>query len=76
MLSTRTVREVTDTVSQESAAWRTRALSQAPVASLFLDTVDEPVRRWGQKPGVRWGWALGEEGRQGLRSLSPTKRER
>jgi len=40
-----------------------------------MDTVDEPVRRWGQKPGVCCGGAIGEEGRKGLLSLSFTKRE-
>jgi hypothetical protein len=46
------------------------------VASLFIAPVYEPVRRWGQKPGVLGVWASCEEGRKVLWSLSTTKRER
>jgi putative transposase len=45
------------------------------VASLFIETVYEPLRRWGQKTGVLCVWAICEEGRKVLLSLSTTTRE-
>ena len=70
-----TVRERTDTLSQEYEALRRRDLRGEPVAYLFMDTGYEPLRRWGNKTG---GWcvgAIGEDGRKVLLSLSPTTRE-
>src|SRR5262249_23051865 len=75
VLSQRTVSELTDTLSQESEAWRPRALSHETVASLFIDTGYEPLRRWGQKTGVLGVGASCEEGRKVLLRLSPTNRE-
>jgi transposase-like protein len=54
---------------------RTRDLNGEAVAYLFSDTVYEPLRRWGNKTGVRCVWALGEDGRKVLLSLSTTTRE-
>jgi hypothetical protein len=51
-------------MSQEYEAWRTRDLSQEPVAYLFIAPVYEPLRRWGQKTGVLCVWAICEEGRK------------
>jgi transposase-like protein len=75
VLSKSTVSELTDTVSEEYEAWRTRDLSQDPVAYLFIDTVYEPLRRWGQKTGVLCVWAICEDGRKVLLSLSTTNSE-
>jgi transposase-like protein len=75
VLSKRTVSELTDRLTQEYAACRTRELSGAAVASLFIDTVYEPLRRGGNKTGVLCVWALCAEGRKGLRSLSTPNRE-
>ena len=75
VLSKSTVSEIAQSLTDEYDALRTRDLRQEPVASLFIATVYEPLRRWGQKTGVRCVWALGEEGRKGLLSLSPTKSE-
>jgi transposase-like protein len=75
ILSKSTVSELTDTLSQEYEAWRTRDLSQEPVAYLFIDTVYEPLRRWGQKTGVLCVWAICEDGRKVLLSLSTTNSE-
>src|SRR5258706_12364488 len=74
VLSKSTVSELTDTLSQEYETWRTRDLSTEAVAYLFMDTVYEPLRRWGQKTGVRWGWGIWEEGGKVLLMLSTTKR--
>ena len=75
VLSKSTVSELTETLSQEYEAWRTRDLSQEPVAYLFIDTVYEPLRRWGQKTGVLCVWAICEDGRKVLLSLSTTNSE-
>lgn len=75
VLSKRTVSERTDTWSEESEAWRRRDLSNETGAYLFIDTVYEPLRRWGQKTGVLCVWALGEDGRKVLLSLSTTNSE-
>jgi putative transposase len=74
-LSKRTVSELTGTVSEEYEAWRTRELSKEGVAYRFIDTLSEPLRRWGQKTGVLGVGALGEEGHKVLGSRSTTKSE-
>jgi putative transposase len=75
VLSKSTVSELTDTLSQEYEAFRTRDLSGEPVAYLFIDTVYEPLRRWGNKTGVLCVWAICEDGRKVLLSLSTTNSE-
>jgi putative transposase len=75
VLSKSTVSELTDTLSEEYEAWRMRDLSQEAVAYLFMDTVYEPLRRWGQKTGVLCVWAICEDGRKVLLSLSTTNSE-
>jgi len=75
VLSKSTVSEMTETLSEEYEAWRMRDLSTEPVAYLFIDTVYEPLRRWGQKTGVLCVWAICEDGRKVLLSLSTTNSE-
>jgi putative transposase len=75
ILSKSTVSELSDSLSQEYEAWRTRDLSTEAVAYLFIDTVYEPLRRWGQKTGVLCVWAICEDGRKVLLSLSTTNSE-
>ena len=75
VLSQSTVRELSDSLSQEDEAWRTRDLSPAAVAYLFIATVYAPLRRWGQKTGVLGVGASCEEGRKVLLSRSTTNRE-
>jgi len=75
VLSQSTVSEITASLSEEDEAFRTRDLSQEPVAYLFIDTVYEPLRRWGQKTGVLCVWAICEDGRKVLLSLSTTNSE-
>jgi putative transposase len=75
VLSKSTVSELSDTLSQEYEAWRMRDLSKDAVAYLFIDTVYEPLRRWGQRTGVRCVWAICEDGRKVLVSLSTTNSE-
>jgi transposase-like protein len=71
VLSKSTVSALTDTLSQEYEAFRTRDLSKEPVAYLFIDTVYEPLRRWGNKTGVLCVWAICEDGRKGLTQSLP-----
>ena len=75
VLGKSTVSELSATLSDEYEAWRTRALSQETVPYLFIDTVDEPLRRWGQKTGILCVWTLGEDGGKVLVSLSTTQSE-
>ena len=75
VLSKSTVSEMAESLTEEYEAFRTRDLSQEPVAYLFIDTVYEPLRRWGQKTGVLCVWAICEDGRKVLLSLSGTNSE-
>lgn len=75
VLSKSTVSEMTETLHEEYEAWRVRDLSTESVAYLFIDTVYEPLRRWGQKTGVLCVWAICEDGRKVLLSLSTTNSE-
>lgn len=67
--------EIAETLTEEYEAFRTRDLSGEPVAYLFIDTVYEPLRRWGQKTGVLCVWAICEDGRKVLLSLSTANSE-
>jgi putative transposase len=69
------VSESAESWTKEDEGFRTRDRSQESVASLFIDPVYEPWRRWGQKTGVLCVWAICEDGRQVLLSLSPTHSE-
>jgi putative transposase len=75
VLSKSTVSELTDSLTQEYEAFRTRALSGYEVAYLFIDAVYEPLRRWGSKTGVLCVWAICVDGRKVLLSLSTANRE-
>ncbi len=75
VLSKSTVSELTDTLSQEYEAFRTRDLSGYAVAYLFMDAVYEPLRRWGSKTGVFCVWAICEDGRKVLLTLSTANSE-
>jgi len=75
VLSKSSVSELTDTLRQEYAAFRTRDLSGYEVAYLFLDAVYEPLRRWGSKTGVLCVWAICVDGRKVLLSLATANSE-
>ena len=75
VLGKSTVSELSATLSEEYEAWRTRDLSKETVTYLFIDTVYEPLRRWGQKTGILCVWAIGEDGRKMLLSLSTANSE-
>ena len=75
VLAKSAVSELTDTLTQEYEAFRTRDLSGYEVAYLLMDAVYEPWRRWGSKTGVFCVWASCVEGRKVLLSLSTAKSE-
>ena len=75
MFSKSTVSELTASLAQEYEAFRTRDLSGSEVAYLFIDAVYEPLRRWGSKMGVLCVWAICEDGRKVLLSLSTANSE-
>lgn len=75
VLSKSAVSQLSETLSEEYEVFRTRDLSHEPVAYLFIDTVYEPLRRWGNKTGVLCVWAICEDGRKVLLSLSTTNSE-
>lgn len=75
VLSKSTVSELTDILTQEYEAFRTRDLSGYEVAYLFMDAVYEPLRRWGSKTGVFCVWAICVDGRKVLLTLSTANSE-
>lgn len=75
VLGKSTVSELSATLSEEYDAWRIRDLGQETITYLFIDTVYEPLRRWGQKTGILCVWAICEDGRKVLVSLSTTNSE-
>jgi putative transposase len=75
LVSQSTVSEIAESLAEEYEAFRTRDLRQEPVAYLFIDTVYEPLRRWGQKTGVLCVGAICEDGRKALLSLSTANSE-
>jgi putative transposase len=64
------IRTMTDTLSQAYAAFRTRDLSGSEGASRCMDTVYEPLRRWGRKTGVLCVGGSWVDGRKVLRTRS------
>lgn len=75
ILSKSTVSQLTDTLTQEYKAFRTRELRGYDVAYLFMDAVYEPLRRWGSKTGVFCVWAICVDGRKVLLTLSTANSE-
>jgi transposase-like protein len=75
LVSKSTVSDIAESLAEEYEAFCTRDLRQEPVAYLFIDTVYEPLRRWGQKTGVLCVWAICEDGRKVLLSLSTVTSE-
>jgi len=75
LVSQSTVSEMAESLAEEYEAVRTRDLRQEPVAYLCMETVYEPLRRWGQKTGVLWVWAICEDGRKVWLSLSTANSE-
>jgi transposase-like protein len=75
ILSKSTVSELTETLTREYEAFRSRDLSGYDVAYLFMDAVYEPLRRWGSRTGVFCVWAICVDGRKVLLTLSTANSE-
>ena len=75
VLSKSAVSEWSESLTEEDEAFRTRDLSREAVASRFMDTVYEPLRRGGNKTGVLCVGAICAEGRKVVLRLSTTNRE-
>jgi transposase-like protein len=71
----RAVRDITDRLTHEYEAFRTRALSSYDIACLLMDTVYEPLRRWGSKTEVLCIWGISVDGRKVLLTLSTAHSE-
>jgi transposase-like protein len=75
VLSKSAVSEITDILTEEYEAFRSRDLSGYEVASLLMDAVYAPLRRWGSKLGVFCVWALCVDGRKVLLTRSTANSE-
>lgn len=75
VLSKSAISAMTDTLSQEYEAFRTRDLSGYEVAYLFIDAVYEPLRRWGSRTGILCVWGICVDGRKVLLALSTANSE-
>lgn len=75
VVSKSAVSEITDRLSHEYEACRTRDLRGFDMAYLFMDTVYEPLRRWGSKTGILCVWGICVDGRKGLLTLSTAHSE-
>jgi len=64
VVSTGAVSDITDRLPHEYEAFRTRDLSGFDLAYLFMDTVYEPLRRWGRKTGALCVWGMCVDGRK------------
>lgn len=72
VVSKSAVSDITERLPHAYEAFRTRDLSGFDIASLFMDTLYEPLRRWGSKTGVLCVWGICVDGRQVLLTLSTT----
>jgi putative transposase len=75
VLSKSAVSELTAPLTEDYEAFRSRGLSGYEVAYLFMDAVDEPLRRWGSKTRGFCVWAICVDGRKVLLTLSTTNSE-
>ena len=75
VVSKSAVSEITERLSHEYEAFRSRDLSGFDLAYLCIDTVYEPLRRWGSKTGVRCGWGICVDGRKVLLTLATAHSE-
>ena len=75
VLSESPVSTITHTLSQEYEAFRIRDLRGYDLAYLFIDTVYEPLRRWGSKTGGMCVWGICVDGRKVLLTLSTANSE-
>lgn len=70
VVSKSAISDITERLTHEYAVCRTRDLSGYAIAYLFIDTVYEPLRRWGRKTGVLCVSDICVDGREVLPALS------
>jgi transposase-like protein len=75
VVSKSAVSDMTDRLPHEYEAFRSRDLSGFDIAYLFMDTVYEPLRRWGSKTGILCVWGICVDGRKVLLTLSTAHSE-
>jgi putative transposase len=75
VVSKSAVSDMTDRLTHEYEAFRRRDLSGFDIAYLFMDTVYEPLRRWGSKTGILCVWGICVDGRKVLLTLSTAHSE-
>jgi putative transposase len=76
LLSRTSVSEMTDRLWEEYEAFRTRDLSEYPLAYLIVDGVYEAMRRVGNvRDGILVAWGILEDGRRVLLHLELGRRE-
>jgi transposase-like protein len=75
MLSRSSVSTITEELFNEYEAFKKRNLSGFDVAYVFIDTVYEPLRRYGSKSGVLCCWAYLTDGSKVLLDLTTAQSE-
>jgi hypothetical protein len=75
-MSKRALSDIPDSLPHASAACRPRALRGDAIASLLIDPVYAPLRRWGSQTGRLWVWGRCLEGRKGGLRVAPAHSER
>lgn len=75
VLSKSSVSEITKELTAEYEAFKRRDLSGFDVVYLFIDTIYEPLRRYGSKTGVMCCWAYLTDGGKVLIDLTTSNAE-
>ena len=70
VVSQSAVRAMTDRLSHAYEAFRPRDLRGLALASVCMDTVYAPLRRWGSKTGIVCVWGICVDGRKVVLTLS------
>lgn len=75
VLSKSTVSVLAEDLTKAYEAFKARSLQDLPVAYVFVDTVYEPLRRYGSKTGVLCAWAYLTDGARVLLDLTTARGE-
>lgn len=75
IISRNTVSKITEELSEEYEKFKQRDLSGFDVIYLFIDTVYEPLRRYGSKTGVMCSWAYLTNGSKVLIDITTANAE-
>lgn len=75
VLGRSTVSELAEDLTKAYEAFKARSLADLDVAYVFIDTVYEPLRRYGSKTGVLCAWAYLSDGARVLLDLTTAQGE-